>query len=247
MPKSTFFALAEERRDRLVREAILEFADRTYAEASLSQIARRASIPKGSFYQYFEDKLDLYRWLLTEEAPRRKREFVGAGPAGGDFWARLEATIERGMAFLVEHPHLARLSAAAADPTAIAEVRGLHKAICEAGNAELRALLAEGVAGGAITTPGLDLDAATRMVAAVIGPGLTEVVLRELGAELHEVLASDDLRRRLDARRRRRLARQAVLFIRGGLGAGARSSRAEAGKAGKAGEGRRREPRKRQA
>ena len=73
MPKSTFFGLPEERRDRLVREAIAEFADRAYAEASLSQIARRARIPKGSVYQYFEDKLDLYRWLLTEEAPRRKR------------------------------------------------------------------------------------------------------------------------------------------------------------------------------
>jgi hypothetical protein len=28
----------------------------------------------------FEDKLDLYRWLLTDEAPRRKREFLGAAP-----------------------------------------------------------------------------------------------------------------------------------------------------------------------
>lgn len=220
MPKSTFFGLPEERRERLVREAIAEFADRTYAEASLSQIARRARIPKGSFYQYFEDKLDLYRWLLTEEAPRRKREFVGAARPEGGFWARLETMIERGMAFLVEHPHLARLSAAAADPTAIAEVRGLHKAICEAGLAELRALLEEGVAAGALRVSGRDIDAATRLVAAVIGPGLTDVVLQELGAELHEVLASDALRKQLGPRRRRRLARQAVRFIQSGLGAG---------------------------
>ena len=118
MPKPTFFRLPADRRDRLVDEAILEFADRTYAEASLSQIAQRARIPKGSFYQYFEDKLDLYRWLLTEEVPRRKRAFLGAGAAKDEdttFWARLETQIERGMGFLVEHPHLARLSAAAAD------------------------------------------------------------------------------------------------------------------------------------
>ncbi|AUX26498.1 hypothetical protein SOCEGT47_070670 [Sorangium cellulosum] len=219
MPKSTFFGLPEERRERLVREAIAEFADRTYAEASLSQIARRARIPKGSFYQYFEDKLDLYRWLLTEEAPRRKREFVGAARLEGDFWARLETMIERGMAFLVEHPHLARLSAAAADPTAIAEVRGLHRAICEAGLAELRALLEQGIAAGALRSSDLSLEAATRLVAAVVGPGLTDVVLQELGAELHDVLASDALRRQLGPKRRRRLARQAVLFIRSGLGA----------------------------
>src|SRR5687768_6579358 len=124
MPTSTFFALPSERRERLVREAVTEFSERAYAEASLSQIARRARIPKGSFYQYFEDKLDLYRWLVTEEAPRKKREFLAALVSQQDFWVDLEARIERSMAFLVEHPRLARLSAAAADPAASAEVRG---------------------------------------------------------------------------------------------------------------------------
>ncbi|MCP3101602.1 TetR/AcrR family transcriptional regulator [Myxococcus sp. K15C18031901] len=221
MPRSTFFNLPEERRNRLVREAITEFAERAYVEASLSQIAVRARIPKGSFYQYFEDKLDLYRWLLTEEVPRRKQEFLGVSPPVGGFWARLEHHVERGMAFLVEHPRLARLTAAAADPSAIAEVRGLHRSICEAGVAELRALLEEGVAEGAIRTPGADLEHATRLVSAVIGPGLTDLVLQELGAELHEVLGSDSLRRRLGGARRRRLAAWAIQFIRGGLDTGA--------------------------
>ncbi|MCY1075828.1 TetR/AcrR family transcriptional regulator [Archangium lansingense] len=216
MPTSTFFRLPDERRDRLVNEAIVEFSDRSYTEASLSQIARRANIPKGSVYQYFEDKLDLYRWLLTEEAPRRKREFIGAAPPEGDFWARLETFIERGMAFLVEHPRLARLSAAAAAPTAVVEVRGLYKAICEAGIVELRAILEEGTRDGALEAP--DLDIATRFVSTIIGPGLTDVILQELGAELHEVLASDSLRKKLNLKRRRALARQAILFIRNGLG-----------------------------
>src|SRR5438552_13710975 len=122
MPTSTFFRLPEPRRARLVREAMVELSDRAYREASLSQIALRAKIPKGSFYQYFADKLDLYRWLLTEEVPRWKQKFLGATKPADDFWTRLETTIERGMAFLVEHPRLARLSAAAADPTAIVEV-----------------------------------------------------------------------------------------------------------------------------
>ena len=225
MPTKTFFSLPEERRERLVREAILEFSERTYAEASASKIAERARIPKGSFYQYFEDKLDLYRWLLTEEVPRHKRAFLSAGEPGSDFWAELERIIERGMAFLVEHPRLARLSAAAADPSASPEVRGLHKAICEAGIDELRATLERGVAEGAIRADGPSLDVATRLVAAIIGPGLTDVVLRELGAELHEVLASDSLRGRLGPGRRARLAAQAVLLVRGGLGGEAPKAR----------------------
>src|SRR5262249_11409154 len=126
---------------------------------------------------------------------------------------------------------LARLAAAAAGPTAIPEVRGLHLAVCEAGIVELRALLERGAKAGAIGR-GVDLDIATRLVSTVIGPGLTDVILRELDADLHEVLAAESLRNRLDARMRRRLAREAVLFIRGGLGATeARktNSRAESG------------------
>jgi AcrR family transcriptional regulator len=224
MPTRTFFALPEERRSRLVREAITEFSERSYAEASLSQIAQRSRIPKGSFYQYFEDKLDLYRWLITEEAPRHKRAFIGEANSTGEFWEDFEIAIERGMAFLVEHPRLARLTAAAADPSALPEVRGLHQAICEAGIDDLRARLQQGIDSGAIQNDGVHLDVAARLVAAVVGPGLTDVVLRELGAELHEVLASDSLRKRLGPTRRRRLAQQAVLLIRGGLSASPKRS-----------------------
>src|SRR5262249_18114 len=138
MPKPTFFRLPDQKRNKLVEEAIVEFADLRFAEASLSQIVQRAGIAKGSLYHDFEDKLDLYRWLLFEEVPGLKREFLAEGGApSGDFWARLEELIERGMAFLVKHPRLARISAAAADPASAPDVRGLHRAVCDAGEAEL--------------------------------------------------------------------------------------------------------------
>jgi AcrR family transcriptional regulator len=216
MPTSTFFDLPAERRDRLIREAIIEFSELPYAEASLSQIAQRSRIAKGSFYQYFTDKLDLYRWLVTDEAARRKREFIGAPDPNADFWTSFETLIERGMAFFVAHPRLARLTATAADPTASTEVRGLHYAICEEGIDQLRAELERGVESGAIQNRELDIGVATRLVAAIVGPGLTDVVLQELGAELHEVLASDTLRKKLGPARRRRLAHQAVLLIKSG-------------------------------
>lgn len=218
MPTETFFRLPAERRDRLVDEAIVEFSDRRFAEASLSQIVARAGIAKGSVYQYFADKLDLYRWLLVDEVPRRKRAFVaGAKHAPGDFWADLETHVERGMAFLVEEPRLARITAASADPSADAAVAGLHEAVCDAGHAELRALLARGRAEGRLADD-IAPEITLRFVAAIVGPGLTDVVLHEIGASLHEVLASETLRRRLDATRRRRLARAAVRIVREGLG-----------------------------
>jgi AcrR family transcriptional regulator len=215
MPKPTFFRLPSAKREALVEEAIIEFAERTYAEASLSQIAVRAQIPKGSFYQYFDDKLDLYRWLLTDEVPRRKRAFVGTETSDGDFWESLEVFIERGMAFLVDHPRLARLTAASADTSANADVRGLHQAICKASDAELLALVKNGIRKRAIHT---DASAAhiARFMGAIIGPGLTAVVLDELGAELHEVLATDAIRKKLGPKRRKRLAEETVALIRSG-------------------------------
>ena len=221
MVRATFARLPAARRDLVVRHAIAEFAERSFAEASLSRIARRAGIAKGSFYQYFDDKLDLYRYLVEEEAPRLKRAFVGALDYRAGFWEAFETFVERGLAFLVLHPGLARLLAAAADPTALPEVRGLHVAVCDAAHVELRALLETGRQTGAITRAA-DLEVVTRLVSTIIGPGLTDVVLAELGSELHEVLASAALRRKLGARRRRRLAREAVGFIKGGVGAGAR-------------------------
>lgn len=64
MPKPTFFNLPEKKRERIVRVAIDEFADNDYQNVSISRLVEKAEIAKGSFYQYFEDKADLYRHLL---------------------------------------------------------------------------------------------------------------------------------------------------------------------------------------
>ncbi len=60
MPKPTFFNLAEGKRERILSAALDEFAEKGYAGASISGIVAAAGIAKGSFYQYFEDKDDLY-------------------------------------------------------------------------------------------------------------------------------------------------------------------------------------------
>ena len=64
MPSSTFFRLPEEKRERLMQEVWKEFTRVSYAEASINRIILGARIPRGSFYQYFEDKNDLFLYLL---------------------------------------------------------------------------------------------------------------------------------------------------------------------------------------
>lgn len=66
MPKKTFFNLSDEKRRRIVDAALQEFAAHSFNEASINQIIKYADIPKGSFYQYFTNKEDLYLYFLGE-------------------------------------------------------------------------------------------------------------------------------------------------------------------------------------
>lgn len=64
MPSTTFFHLPEEKRQRLLAAARIEFARVPYEDASINRIIREAGIPRGSFYMYFTDKEDLFRHLM---------------------------------------------------------------------------------------------------------------------------------------------------------------------------------------
>ncbi len=64
MPTSTFFRLPEEKRQRLLDAAWEEFSRTGFSDASINQIIRNAHIPRGSFYQYFADKKELFWYLL---------------------------------------------------------------------------------------------------------------------------------------------------------------------------------------
>ncbi|WP_456279090.1 TetR/AcrR family transcriptional regulator [Bacillus sp. AK128] len=66
MPKQTFFHLPKEKQDTLIHSAKIEFSRVPLHEASIANIIKSAGIPRGSFYQYFDDKEDLYFYLLSE-------------------------------------------------------------------------------------------------------------------------------------------------------------------------------------
>lgn len=60
MPKETFFNLKEEKQEKVMRTAINEFLSCGYEGANVGKIAKRASVAKGSMYQYFENKKELF-------------------------------------------------------------------------------------------------------------------------------------------------------------------------------------------
>ena len=66
MPTATFFRLPEEKRTRLIEACWGELTRVRFTDVSINRIIAAARIPRGSFYQYFEDKEDPIRYLLED-------------------------------------------------------------------------------------------------------------------------------------------------------------------------------------
>jgi len=64
MPLQTFYNLDAERKSLILKASYEEFAFNTYQLASVSNIVKKLEIAKGSFYRYFENKFDLYTYLI---------------------------------------------------------------------------------------------------------------------------------------------------------------------------------------
>jgi AcrR family transcriptional regulator len=75
MPLITFINLEPSRQKEILDVAFEEFALYPYETASLSRIVKNLSVAKGSFYRYFENKLDLYKYLV-ELATKMKADLV---------------------------------------------------------------------------------------------------------------------------------------------------------------------------
>lgn len=64
MPTGTFDRLPEDKRQRILDAAVKEFSTRNLRAAKLSNIIKDAQIARGSLYQYFDTKEDLYVFVF---------------------------------------------------------------------------------------------------------------------------------------------------------------------------------------
>jgi AcrR family transcriptional regulator len=99
MPKQTFFHLSKDKQDTLIHAAKQEFSRVPLHEASIANIIKSAGIPRGSFYQYFEDKEDLFYFLLNQLAEKNNQRFISVlNEKNGDLFETFIANFE----FMIE-------------------------------------------------------------------------------------------------------------------------------------------------
>ncbi|MFW6006494.1 MAG: TetR/AcrR family transcriptional regulator [Halanaerobiales bacterium] len=111
MPKETFFNLPEAKKRRVVEAALDEFAQNTYYKASINRIVKKADIAKGSFYQYFADKKDIYRYIINIIG-QRKLKYLQQVIENMDefpFFQLLREIYKAGIKFARNHPRLNKI------------------------------------------------------------------------------------------------------------------------------------------
>ena len=64
MPTKTFFNLTKKKSQKIIEASKSEFSKYNFYDASINRIIREAEISRGSFYQYFENKEDLFIYIL---------------------------------------------------------------------------------------------------------------------------------------------------------------------------------------
>ena len=95
MPSATFFHLPPAKREKLLQCAQEEFSRVSFDEASINRIVHQAEISRGSFYMYFTDKADLFRYLLQcylDELTQMLEELLTREQ--GDLFAAFEALFQ---------------------------------------------------------------------------------------------------------------------------------------------------------
>lgn len=116
MPTVTWSRLGADRRAAVVSAAEAEFAAHGFSAGSLNVIARRAGVAKGSLFQYFADKRDLYAFI-TDVGSQRVRAYMEEQIARLDptrpFFEFLTDLFDVWVAYFAEHPRDRALHAAA--------------------------------------------------------------------------------------------------------------------------------------
>lgn len=86
---SKFYRLEKEKQERIINAALKEFARNGYDKASTNEIVKEAEIAKGSLFSYFNNKKELYLFLLDYVMKLIDQIYAEVGWQETDFFARM--------------------------------------------------------------------------------------------------------------------------------------------------------------
>jgi len=185
VPKETFFNLPDEKRQQILELAIDEFASNNYKQASISRIVQKAGIAKGSFYQYFEDKRDLYFYLLDLATEEKIAFMQGQEPADPDMdvFSYLLWLFDSTIGFQFSNPRLAQVGYRALQSEGPL-VEEAFKHMEDTAGGFYQQLITRGIRQGDIR-PDVDADLAAFLIGTAMN-NLGDYIIRQIGITLED-------------------------------------------------------------
>jgi AcrR family transcriptional regulator len=116
MPTVTWARVDPARRAAVIEAAESEFGAHGFSRGSLNVIARRAGVAKGSLFQYFADKRDLYSFIADIGSQRVRsymEDLIRRLDPTRPFFEFLTDLLDAWVAYFAEHPRERALHAAA--------------------------------------------------------------------------------------------------------------------------------------
>ncbi|MFZ4452544.1 TetR/AcrR family transcriptional regulator [Salibacterium aidingense] len=102
-----FENLEPKKKERILNAALEEFAENGYKRASTNKIVRQAGIGKGMLFYYFQNKQELYHYLLQYAMDIIMEEyFQRIDLSETDFVERLKQAAQVKMQCFSRHPHI---------------------------------------------------------------------------------------------------------------------------------------------
>lgn len=151
MPKSTFSKISEEKRDRVLEEGARLFAERGFSQSDMAELAARANVAKGSLYDYFESKEDLYISVCRYALSRSREAVYGGIKADWDIYRQVDHIFRRGAAFSFAHPEYIQMYLQITSPGMEVFANALTQEVEGYSANHLKSLIREGIQDGIVS------------------------------------------------------------------------------------------------
>ena len=109
MPKATFTHLPDEKRERILRTATRLFAERGFNRTDMDEIAKRSGVAKGSLYNYFRSKDDLFLYVCRDAIARSRKATWGEVQDHWDIYEVVDHIFRSHVRFEFSNPEYHRL------------------------------------------------------------------------------------------------------------------------------------------
>ena len=189
--KPTFTVISEEKRNRIYDAAAQEFAREGFEKANIKNIADRAGISKGSLYDYFESKEDLYLAVCSHGIAMSRENIDSIMDDTKDFFHQIRDIFNQGLTFIIKYPQYAQLyvniSSSGMEQFADRLTLAVEKHTADYYKVAIRRGIDEG-----FIRPDLDVDMAAFLINSMYVMMMISIVSRHYRIRLREYLSLPD-------------------------------------------------------